>query len=202
MSGNRQKGVAGRLEPGGSARLLTVGHGTLDAEGFLELLRAVPVARVVDVRRHPGSRRHPHFSSGPMTEWLGPAGITYRWEERLGGRRRGGRDSPHWALRAAGFRAYADHMQTPAFRQALTGVLEEATTETTAVMCAESLWWRCHRRLVADAALLLREVEVLHLLHDGTLQPHRPTEGVRVADGALVYDVGVDRPLPGGEDGG
>lgn len=173
--------------------LLTVGHGTLEQDAFAELLTGAGVERLVDIRTHPGSRRHPHFGRDLMAEWVPAAGVAYRWEPRLGGRRRPDPDSPHVALRHPNFRGYADHMATPDFRTALREVLAEEPV--TAVMCSESVWWRCHRRLVSDAATLLAGVEVHHLFHDGRLRPHAPTEGVRVDGDTLVYDVGVERPM-------
>jgi len=142
---------------------------------------------VLDVRRFPGSRRHPQFSRDELARSLADVEIGYRWDERLGGRRKGVPDSPNVGLRNAAFRAYADHMQTPEFGTALAQLLEDAAREPTAAMCAESLWWRCHRRLIADAAALLHGVEVRHLLPDGRQQAHRPTEGAVVEDGVLVY---------------
>jgi uncharacterized protein (DUF488 family) len=172
-------------------RLLTVGHGTLEAEAFAGLLRGAGTARLVDVRTVPGSRRHPHFGRVAMEGWLPSAGIAYRWERDLGGFRRAAPDSVNTALRHPAFRGYADHMRTARFRAALDAVLADAAAAPTAVMCSESLWWRCHRRLLADAAVLLRGADVLHLLHDGRLEPHRPTEGVRREDGLLLYDGGA-----------
>ncbi len=173
--------------------LLTVGHGTLTAEELVGVLRAGDVALVVDVRSYPGSRRHPQFAREAMEAWVPEAGIAYRWERRLGGRRRPAPDSPHVALRNEGFRGYADHMETEAFWVALDEVLHEPSR--TAVLCSESVWWRCHRRLLADAATLLRGAIVEHLMHDGRLTPHKPTDGVRVDGDHLVYDVGADAPL-------
>lgn len=175
--------------------LVTVGHGTLDGDAFRRLLTDAGVGAVVDVRRFPGSRRHPHFNREALAAALAEAGIDYRWEPGLGGRRRGVADSPHVALRNAAFRAYADHMDAPEFRAALGGVLAEAATRRTAVMCAESLWWRCHRRLVADVAVLVHGVAVRHLRHDGRWDEHVPTEGVRRDGDRLVYDAGT-LPLP------
>jgi len=170
--------------------LLTVGHGTLDEPALIALLRDAKVEDVVDVRTAPGSRRHPHFRRQAMEEWLPAAGLGYRWEPALGGLRKPAPDSPHIALRHSGFRAYADHMGTPEFATALDGVVAEAGKHPTTVMCAESLWWRCHRRLVADFATLVRGVEVRHLMHDGRLAEHVPTDGVRREGDLLVYDVG------------
>lgn len=105
--------------------LVTVGHGTLAADEFGRLLRDAGVERVVDVRSHPGSRRHPHFGRDTMAEWLPEAGLSYRWEPRMGGRRRPRPDSGNVALRHESFRGYADHMASPEFRDALDGVLAE-----------------------------------------------------------------------------
>jgi uncharacterized protein (DUF488 family) len=180
-----------------SSRLITVGHGTLPQEEFVELLRAAGVESLVDVRTAPGSRRHPHFRRQAMEEWLPAAGIAYRWEPRLGGLRKPSKDSPNVALRNSGFRAYADHMAEPEFAVALDEVLGEAATRPTTVMCAESLWWRCHRRLISDFATLVRDTDVRHLMHDGRLGEHRPTEGVRRDGDGLVYDVGETGSLLG-----
>lgn len=181
-----------------TTRLLTVGHGTLGADDLAALLEGAAVERLVDVRSYPGSRRHPHFGRDQMAVWLPEAGTGYRWEPRLGGRRRPRPDSPHTALRHQGFRAYADHMAGEEFTTALDELLDEASGTVVAVMCAESLWWKCHRRLLADAVTLAHDGEVLHLRHDGRLDHHRPTEGARAAgDGRLVYDEGGNRRLPG-----
>jgi uncharacterized protein (DUF488 family) len=179
-----------------TATLLTIGHGTLTAPAFTGLLDGAAVRSLVDIRAYPGSRRHPHMSRDALASWVPEAGVAYGWEPRLGGRRRPAADSPHVALRNLAFRAYADHMATEEFRAALAEVLATAATIRTAIMCAETLWWRCHRRLVSDAATLLAGGEVLHVMHDGGLAPHVPTEGVRREGDVLVYDVGAERPLP------
>lgn len=174
--------------------LLTAGHGTLEEDAFASLLEGAGVELLVDVRSHPGSRRHPHFGRDAMSGWLP---VDYRWEPRLGGRRKVRRDSPHVALRNDSFRGYADHMESTEFRTALNGVLEEARSARVVVVCAESVWWRCHRRLLSDAALLLEGAQVDHLFHDGRLQPHPATDGVRVDGDRLVYDVVRNPTLPG-----
>jgi uncharacterized protein (DUF488 family) len=184
-------------------RLRTVGHGRLPAEAFISLLSRSGVTGIVDVRSYPGSRRHPHFGRDRLAEWLPEAGVAYRWEPRLGGRRKPGPVSPHVALDNEAFRAYADHMGTVDFAAGVDALLELAGGQepgALAVMCAESLWWRCHRRLLADALVLLHGAEVEHLLHDGALEPHQPTRGVRVTPGSgegagLVYDAGVTGSL-------
>jgi uncharacterized protein (DUF488 family) len=176
---------------------MTVGHGTLSATEMVELLDGAGVAHLVDVRSAPGSRRHPHLARDEMERWLGQAGIVYRWEPALGGRRRTRAGSPNTALHHPSFRGYADHMASPEFTPALDHLLDEAATRTTAAMCAETLWWRCHRRLLADAAILLRGAEVVHLDHRGQLHEHRLTDGVRLAGELVRYDVGSPPPLPG-----
>lgn len=184
--------------------LITVGHGTLDAEALLGLLGGASVAELVDVRSYPGSRRVPHVAREAMREWLPAGGVDYRWEPALGGRRRAGGPSTNVGLRNSSFRAYADHMASDEFRDAVALLIAGARERRVAVMCAESVWWRCHRRLIADAAVLLHGCEVCHLLHDGRLETHRPLPEARVThrdDGTpiLVYDVGVDRPLSAGD---
>jgi uncharacterized protein (DUF488 family) len=177
-------------DPSGARTLLTVGHGTASQEELTRLLHTAGVEAIVDVRRFPGSRRHPHVARERLEGWLPAADIAYRWEERLGGRRRGVEGSPHTGLRNASFQAYADHLGSEVFHAAIEEVLAQAVGGRTAVMCSESLWWRCHRRLIADHVLLLTGVEVRHLLHDGRLAEHVPTDVVRVVDGALRYDGG------------
>lgn len=171
--------------------LLTVGHGTASAEDFAALLHDADVRAVVDVRRFPGSRRHPHFHTDAMRVWLPESGIGYRWEERLGGRRSRMPDSPNTGLRNPSFAGYADWMRGEEFWVALDDVLAEAAARPTAVMCSESVWWRCHRRMIADAASLVRGVEVRHLMHDGRLAAHVPTDVARADGGLVVYDGGA-----------
>ncbi len=169
--------------------LLTVGHGTRDRGSFAALLTGAGVDLVVDVRRFPGSRIHPDVRREALEEWLPAAGIGYRWDDRLGGRRRLPPGEPvaddWWTVTQ--FAAYAAHTRTPEFRTALDEVLVEAAGWTVTVMCSESVWWRCHRRLVADVAVLGLGVPVQHLMPDGRLSPHRPSEGAVVADGTVRW---------------
>jgi uncharacterized protein (DUF488 family) len=177
-------------------RLLTLGHGTATAQEVAALLAGAGVERLVDVRTAPGSRRHPQFRRETMAGWLAEAGVAYRWEPDLGGFRRPERDSVNQVLRHPAFRGYADYMRTPPFWAALDRLLAEAAAAPTAAMCSETLWWRCHRRLLADAAVLVRGAEVLHLDHRGGQERHRPTEGVRGDGELLAYDLGATPPLP------
>lgn len=169
--------------------LITVGHGTHPADEFLNLLRSAAVRSLVDVRIGPGSRRHPQFGRHELARWLPEGGVDYRWDKRLGGFRRLPTDSPDVALRNESFRAYAAHMRSAEFTDAVSDLLDGATAERTAIMCSESVWWRCHRRMIADHVQLLRGVPVRHLMPDGRLSDHPPTSGVRVAGDTLVYDV-------------
>jgi uncharacterized protein (DUF488 family) len=172
--------------------LLTFGHGTATQDRLTELLRGAEVGLVVDIRRFPGSRRHPHTATSELQRWLPDAGIDYRWDARLGGRRLvvpGAVDlDPWWEVEA--FRAYAVHTRTEEFATALHEVLTTAAAagRSTALMCSESLWWRCHRRLVADVAVLIHGVYVQHLGHDGRLTDHVPAAGARPTESGLVYD--------------
>lgn len=177
--------------------LLTVGHGTHAQEALAGLLRSADVAAVVDVRIAPGSRRFPQFSRAELERWLPAAGISYRWERRLGGFRKLPQDSPDRALANPSFRAYAAHMRTGEFGAAMAVLVADAAARLTAIMCSESLWWRCHRRLIADHAALIERLRVRHLMPDGRLAVHEPTAGVRVADRQLRYDrLPGPEPLP------
>jgi uncharacterized protein (DUF488 family) len=169
--------------------LYTAGHGTASRDEFIAILSAAGVASLVDVRIGPGSRKHPHFGKDLMAGWLPAAGIKYRWEQRLGGFRKLPPDSPDTALRNESFRAYATYMRSDAFRSAVSGLVADALDEPTAIMCSETLWWRCHRRLVADHCLLLDGLPVEHLMPRSRPVPHMPTRGVRVLEDSLVYDV-------------
>jgi uncharacterized protein (DUF488 family) len=171
--------------------LITFGHGTASAELITALLRGAGVTALIDVRTAPGSRRNPHVARAELERWLPGDGISYRWEKRLGGFRRPAPDSPDVAWQEAAFRGYAGHMREPAFLAAIDEVLAQAAAEQVAVMCSESTWWRCHRRLIADFAEIVRGVGVRHLMHDGALAPHQHGPGARLrADGLLVYDGG------------
>lgn len=143
---------------------------------------------MVDVRIAPGSRKFPHFGKDLLSEWLPAAGVAYRWEKRLGGFRKLPQESPDVALRNDSFRAYAAYMRSPEFSAALSQLLAEAAEQVTAIMCSETVWWRCHRRLISDHAVLLDGVKVLHLMPGGKLAPHQPTSGVRTSGPELVYD--------------
>ncbi|HLT28457.1 MAG TPA: DUF488 domain-containing protein [Myxococcaceae bacterium] len=183
--------------------LVTVGHGTLDEEALGSLLTGTGIERVVDVRRFPGSRAHPHVAQDALARWLPALGVEYRWEPRLGGRRAMRKDgvtqSPDTWWTVTAFRAYAGWTRSPTFQEAMQELLDEARTRRLTVMCSESVWWRCHRRLIADVAVLGHGIPVQHLMHDGRLRPHPPAEGARrLRPGCLIWDAGAgaDDQLP------
>lgn len=170
-------------------RIITFGHGTAGEIELAALIRGAGIRSVVDVRSVPKSRAHPHVWAERMARWVPDlAGASYEWQRELGGFRKTQPGSLNVALRHPAFRGYADYMQTPQFAAALNTLLTEGAKTSAAIMCSETLWWRCHRRLIADALALLHGVEVAHLMHTGVLQPHRPTPGVRVLPGKLQYD--------------
>jgi uncharacterized protein (DUF488 family) len=170
--------------------LLTVGHGPDDRARLGARLTAAGIEELVDVRRFPGSRSNPDVGREALAEWLPDRGIGYRWEPRLGGRRRLPSGEPAadawWTV--AQFAAYAAHTRTPEFTAALDEVLDAARERRVAVMCSESVWWRCHRRLIADVVVLGRGQPVDHLMPDGRLSPHPPAPGaVRCPDGTVHW---------------
>jgi uncharacterized protein (DUF488 family) len=169
--------------------LLTVGHGPQDRAALGARLTAAEVSHVVDVRRFPGSRTNPDVRREALEEWLPALCIDYRWDPRLGGRRSLPAGQPvedgWWTV--AQFAAYAAHTRTTEFATALDDLLAEPAGTTVAVMCSESVWWRCHRRLIADVAVLTRGVPVTHLMPDGRLAPHRPSDGAQVIGGRVHW---------------
>jgi uncharacterized protein (DUF488 family) len=170
-------------------RIFTIGHGARPIDRFIELVRAVGIERIADVRTAPGSRKHPQFGRDALEASLGECGIAYEWwGEQLGGFRRARPDSRHVALRTAGFRGYADHMETGEFSRARDELIETSRQLPTAVMCAESVWWRCHRRMLADA-LVISGCQVIHIMDGPSLDVHRLMAAARIEDGVPVYDV-------------
>lgn len=177
--------------------LLTVGHGTASAAQLGRLLRGAGVELLVDIRRFPGSRAHPLLAREALVGWLPEHAVDYRWDERLGGRRRLDRtvESPDGWWTVETFRAYAAHTRSEEFAAALDELLDDLRRRAVAVLCSESVWWRCHRRLVADVAVLARGCEVRHVMPNGRLVAHPPAPGARVReDGLLVWDGGEEGP--------
>lgn len=168
--------------------LFTIGHSTHSIDRFLELLNQHDIEALADVRRFPGSKRLPHFNRENLASALQKDGIEYHWIEALGGRRRKevGGPSHNLGLRNESFRNYADYMETDEFQQAVDQLLELGQRKRTAFMCAEGLFWQCHRRLVSDF-LFMKGIVVEHTMPSGELRPHTLTEGARIDGGKLSY---------------
>lgn len=180
------------MTPAGNAAaaVYTVGHSTRPIAEFLELLARHDIELVADVRRFPGSRRLPQFGSEPLEASLAARGIAYRWLPALGGRRRPEPDSPNVGWRHPAFRAYADYLATEPFAEGLFELLMLAGGVRTAIMCAEVLWWRCHRRLIADVLVSLG-FSVAHIGSGAAAEPHRLTAPAHLVRGILSYDLPV-----------
>ncbi len=177
--------------------IYTVGHSTRSTEELVEILRSASVGRVVDVRRFPGSRRHPHFAREALERSLPDSGIGYEWwGETLGGRRNRSKTTRHPAWRNASFQGYADYMDTEGFTDALQRLEETAEIDPPlAIMCAETLWWNCHRRLISDA-LHLHGIEVKHILGADKIEPHKPNPDMRADEqNRPVYDLGATQTI-------
>jgi len=166
--------------------VFTVGHSTRNGEEFVEILKAHGVQVLVDVRSFPGSRRYPQFNRAALSESLEQVGIEYRHEPRLGGRRAPRADSHNTAWRNAQFRGYADHMETEVFRKGVEDLLELARDRRVAVMCAEAVWWRCHRSLLADY-LKATGNTVVHIIDEKKIEEHPFTSPALIVDGQLSY---------------
>ena len=171
------------------ATIFTIGHSTRDLADFSSVLQAHDIRVLEDIRAFPMSRRHPHFNREHLELWLPEIGCEYVWEKDLGGRR--GKqmppdESPNIALRNPSFRNYADYMLSEKFAQAIARLVERAEKARTAIMCAEQLYFRCHRMLVSDH-LVAHGHTVLHIMDKNPPKPHALTKEGRVIDGRLVY---------------
>lgn len=170
--------------------MMTVGHSTLGMEAFLRALTGNGVRVLVDVRRFPGSRRFPQFSQAALFASLAQAGIRGVWREGLGGRRTPAKDSVNTAWRNESFRGYADYMQTEAFAREVDWLVAQPELDRVVVMCAESVPWRCHRSLIADAVMARGyAVEDLFVKADGESErrPHAMTSFAQVREGRVIY---------------
>jgi uncharacterized protein (DUF488 family) len=172
------------LQPEGM--LWTIGHSTREWDDFVAMLREAAIDCLVDVRRFAGSRRNPQYSPLAMAPALAEANIDYVPMPEFGGRRVPLPDSPNGAWRVTAFRGYADYMATPEFVLARTRLMDLAQARRTSVMCAEAVWWRCHRRLIADD-FTARGWQVLHLMALGKVQPHPLNPAARMRDDVLRY---------------
>jgi len=168
--------------------VFTIGHSNHPLEQFIELLLRHRIELLADIRRFPGSRKHPHFNRESLEASLAAKNINYVWFEQLGGRRKASAESasPNQGLRNESFRNYADYMLTAEFQQAIDKLLAIAARRPTAIMCAEGLWWQCHRRLVSDY-LLANGHCVEHIFPNGQTKPHVMTPEARSAAGRVTY---------------
>jgi uncharacterized protein (DUF488 family) len=167
-------------------RIWTIGHSTRDIASFISLLQANGIKLLVDVRTLPGSKRYPQFNKEALADSLGKSGIRYEHFPELGGRRKARPDSSNTAWRNASFRGYADYMETGDFHKGVKRLLDLADTNPTAIMCAEAVWWRCHRSLISDY-LKARGIEVMHILDANKIEPHPYTSAARIVNGKLSY---------------
>jgi uncharacterized protein (DUF488 family) len=168
--------------------IYTIGHSTRTIEELIVALHAHGMERLVDIRAFPSSKRLPHFNRGAMEVSLPAGGIEYRWKPEMGGRRGKPRaDSPNTGLRNASFRAYADHMLTAEFQKAAAEVLSWAEEKKTAVMCAERMWFQCHRMLVSDY-YVAHGSQVLHIVDEAPAKPHKLTREGHLVEGELIYN--------------
>jgi uncharacterized protein (DUF488 family) len=169
------------------ATVFTIGHSTRTLEELIEALKAHGVGVLFDIRAFPASRRMPWFARESLEQELPKAGIQYIWRKELGGRRsKQMDDSPNTGLRNPSFRNYADYMLTPAFAEATAEVVKTATAKRAAIMCAEKMFFQCHRMLVSDY-LSLHGQEVLHIVDAGPTRPHRITPEAKLVDGRVLY---------------
>ncbi len=170
----------------------TIGHSNRSLEELLQLLQGHGIQRVADVRSYPGSRRNPQFNAQSLAVSLPAAGIEYLPCKALGGRRTPQKEaSANLGWRNPAFRAYADYVQTPAFEEALVGLITQVAEKPTALMCAEALPWQCHRSLVADA-LVARGARVLDIMGLASARTHELTGWARVTDGRVSYPLPLD----------
>ena len=170
--------------------LYTIGHSTRTFDELVEVLHAHGIERLVDIRAFPASRRLPHFNREHLEQELPKRGIDYVWMKELGGRRKKLRnDSPNTALRSDSFRNYADYMLTPEFAAAAGEMLRLAAGKPTAYMCAERMWFQCHRMMVSDY-LVAHGHEVLHIEGAGPTRAHKLLDVARVVNGELIYNGG------------
>jgi len=168
-------------------RIWTIGHSTRTIEEFIGALQANGIRLVADVRLLPGSKRYPQFNKEELARSLSENGIGYEHFPELGGRRKAWKDSHNTAWRNESFRGYADHMETAEFASGIARLQEMADSHgATAIMCAEAVWWRCHRSLIADY-LKVQGIEVIHIIDANKTEAHSFTSAARVIDRKLDY---------------
>jgi uncharacterized protein (DUF488 family) len=168
-------------------KIWTIGHSTRSIDDFISLLKKNEIKLLADVRSLPGSKRYPQFNREALAESLNVHRIRYEHFPELGGRRKPKADSRNTAWRNASFRGYADYMETEQFQQGIERLLALAREAgPAAIMCAEAVWWRCHRSLISDF-LKVRGIEVMHILDANKVEPHPFTSAARIGDGKLSY---------------
>lgn len=172
----------------------TMGHSTRAIDEFIDVLKHYGIEHLVDVRRFPGSRRLPQFGQEALRRALADAGIGYTWIEALGGRRRSVEGTPNTAWRNASFRGYADHVASSLFSKGLDSLRAIADKQRTVIMCAEVLWWRCHRSLISDV-LMAAGTKVWHIQDAKHVELHPYTQPARLYKGRVVYDSSKGEPL-------
>jgi uncharacterized protein (DUF488 family) len=176
-------------------KISTIGHSTRTILVFISLLEEHGIRLLADVRSLPGSTRYPQFNKETLADSLGKAGIRYEHFPELGGRRKPKDDSHNTAWRNASFRGYADYMETKEFRKGIERLLDlAAELGPAAIMCAEAVWWRCHRALISDY-LKAHGIEVIHILDANKTEPHPFTSAAHLIDGTLSYASEGDRLL-------
>lgn len=166
--------------------LWSIGHSTHASNSFIDMLKSFEIKLVADVRSFPGSKRYPHFNREILAASLAEAGIEYQHFPELGGRRPARPDSLNVVWRNLAFRGYADYMETDSFRDGIARLIEVAALRRTVMMCAEAVWWHCHRSLIADC-LKARGVEVKHIMASGKAADHPFTSAARITNGELSY---------------
>ena len=172
-------------------KIYTIGHSTHTLEEFTEMLQSFEIQHLVDVRGLPGSNKYPQFNKENLEVVLPEIGIAYTHLPLLGGRRRVNKDSKNTRWHNASFRAYADYMETPDFEKGIAELVTIAESETTAYMCAEALWWRCHRSMISDY-LKAKGWQVDHIMGIGKDEPHKYTAPARImGDKVVYYDEGA-----------
>ena len=165
----------------------TIGHSTRTIDIFISLLEENGIKLVADVRSLPGSKRYPQFNKEALANSLKEHGIRYEHFPEMGGRRKAKKDSHNTAWRNASFRGYADYMETKEFQTGIERLLDlSSKTGPTTIMCAEAVWWRCHRALISDY-LKARGVEVIHIVGENKIEPHPFTAAARIVNGKLSY---------------
>jgi len=167
-------------------QIWTIGHSTLSIDELVSSLEAFSIQLVGDVRSFPGSRRYPQFNKENLRTALASAGVDYIHMPEIGGRRKARPDSHNLAWRNESFRGYADYMETEAFQIGVQRLIETAREKRTAIMCAEAVWWRCHRSLIADY-LKAKDIKVIHILGIGKSEEHPFTSAARIVNGVLSY---------------